>query len=147
MAGVTPTSVPSGPILGVVGVTPGVPSGLILGVAGVTPMSVPSGPIWGVTGVTPTSVPSGPIWGVVGVTPMTVPSGPIRGVVGVVGLVPGPPGPNVGEGDELGGEGWGESLSPAHPAIVMDAHRIGRQARKVGNRLAITALDEGEAPS
>jgi hypothetical protein len=94
-------------------------------------------------------VPPGLIPGVVGVTPMRVPPGLIPGVVGVTtGLVPGPPGPNPGEvGEleeevgELEEEGWGELLSPPpHPVIVIEAHKIHRQARRVDNHLSITAF-------
>jgi hypothetical protein len=138
-----------------------VPPGLIVGVAGVTPLSVPPGLIVGVAGVTPLSVPPGLIVGIVGL---------VRGgVVGVSlnpgaggsppGLVPGPPGPNPGEVAELEEEGWVEEgcievgcievgcmdielLSLLlHPAIVIEAHKIQRQPKRVDNHLAIKALD------
>ena len=70
------------------------------------------------------------------------------------GLVPGPPGPNIGDGGELDEEGelevegeleeegWEEVLSlPPHPVIAMPAHEIHRQANRVDDHLAITALD------
>ena len=67
------------------------------------------------------------------------------------GLVPGPPGPNIGELKEEGelevdGEleeaGWAELLSPPpHPAIVIEAHTVHRQPR-VENHLAIAVCDE-----
>ena len=133
-----------------------VPPGLMPGVLGVTPVSVPPGLIPGVVGVTPMSVPPGLIPGMVGVTPMRVPPGLIPGVVGVPpalpGLVPGPPGPNPGEVGELEVAGefdvpWGELLSPPpHPVITIDAHKIQRQPR-VDNHLAMTALDEVNAPA
>ena len=146
-----------------------VPPGLIPGVVGVTPLSVPPGLIVGVVGATPLSVPPGLIVGVVpgvvGVTPLSVPPGLIVGVVGLVrggvvgvslnpgvggsppGLVPGPPGPNPGEVDELVEEGCIEEgcielLSLLlHPAIVIEAHKIQRQPKRVDNHLAIKALD------
>jgi hypothetical protein len=104
-------------------------------------MSVPPGLMPGVVEVTPMSVPPGLMPGVVGVTPMRVPPGLIPGVVGVTpGLVPGPPGPNPGEVDEFEEEGWGELLSPPHPVIVIEAHKIHRQPRRVDNHLSITAI-------
>jgi hypothetical protein len=67
----------------------------------------------------------------------------------IPGLVPGPPGPNVGEVGEFEveegevDEAWGELLSPPppHPVIVKKAHKIHGQARKQDNHLAITALN------
>jgi hypothetical protein len=84
--------------------------------------------------------------GVVPVTPGLV-------VEVMLGLVPGPPGPNPGEvgeleveeGEfELEEEAWGELLSPPpHPVIVMNAHRIERQPKRVDNHLPITASGLG----
>ena len=70
--------------------------------------------------------------------------------------MPGPPGPNIGELDEEGelevdGEldvdGWPELLSPPHPVAVVETHAIHRQATRVDDHLAITALDENEVPT
>ena len=98
-------------------------------------MSVPPGLIVGVVEVTPLRVPPGLMVGVVGVTP-------VLGVGVSPGLVPGPPGPNPGEVVELEEEGWGELLSPLlHPVIVIEAHKIHKQVRRVDNHLAITALN------
>ena len=145
-----------------------VPSVLMLGlIVGVTPplvvMKLPSGLILGfVVGLTVCGVvievPSGLILGfVVGLTPcgvvIVVPSGLILGftvglIVVVLGLVPGPPGPNIGdvgvfeedgefeEEGELEEAGCEELLSPPpHPVIAKKMHRKGR---RVGNQLAMT---------
>ena len=79
------------------------------------------------------------------------PLGPLEGKVVTPGLVPGPPGPNIGEFeedgelDEDGGldiVGWEELVSlPPQPVAATEAHTRYRQARTVGNRLAITAFD------
>ena len=72
----------------------------------------------------------------------------------IPGLVPGPPGPNAGEVDELEEEGglevdgelelevWEElvSLPPPHPVIVVEAHKMQREARRVDHDLAIRAF-------
>ena len=68
------------------------------------------------------------------------------------GLVPGPPGPNIGELEvegeldvdgELEVDGWPELVPPPlHPVMVMKMHKIIGQVTRVDSHLAITALDE-----